>query len=134
MSEKDDRKKRRKEMMGWIGEMKTKMPPYLYGLVVILALGTVWYSYDQFFSYAGVTNVVTIEVSNVEVTERYGEHTLLWSEHALGDGAFQYTLAGRHDLDIGSVYRIKYVNRVRILPASLRITLWGDVVTVEEIQ
>ena len=115
-------------------EMKTKVKPYLYGLIVLLAIGGAWYSYDQFFSYAGVTNVITIEVMNVEVTERYGEHTVLWGDHALGDGVFQYTLTGKQDLSIGSVYRITYVNRVKILPVSLRIALWGDVVSVEEIQ
>ena len=134
MSGIDDRTMRRNQMAERMGEMKEKLKPYFYALLILLVIGMIWYSYDQFFSYAGVTNVITIEIKNVEVTQRYGEHTLIWGNHAYGDRVFKYTLVGRHDLDIGSVYRITYVNRVRILPLSLRITLWGEVISIEEIQ
>lgn len=130
----DDRKIRREKMKEKMGEKMTQMKPYLYGVVFLLIVGGIWYSYDQFFSYAGVTNVITVDIRNVEVTERYGEHTVIWADHAFGDRAFKYTLIDEHDLDIGSTYRITYVNRVKILPLSLRIALWGEVLSVEEIQ
>ena len=117
-----------------MGEKAEQIKPYLYVLIAIMVVGGVWYSYDQFFSYAGVTNHVTAEIRNVEVTERYGEHTTIWADHATGDGTFIYTLVGKHDLVIGATYRIEYVNRVKVLPASLRLALWGDVVSIEEIQ
>ena len=133
MEEVDDRTKRRNQMTERMGEMKEKLKPYLIALLILLVIGGIWYSYDRFFSYAGVTNVITIEVTNIEVTERYGEHTTIWGNHAYGDRVFKYTLIGRHDLNIGSVYRITYVNRVKILPLSLRLDLWGEVISIDVI-
>lgn len=133
MEEVDDRTRRRNQMAERMGQVREKLKPYLFAVLILLVIGVSWYSYDRFFSYAGVTNVITIEVTNIEVTERYGEHTTIWGNHAYGDRVFKYTLIGRHDLDIGSVYRITYVNRVRILPISLRLSLWGEVVNIEEI-
>lgn len=133
MEEVDDRTRRRNQMAERMGQVREKLKPYLFAVLILIVIGVSWYSYDRFFSYAGVTNVITIEVTNIEVTERYGEHTTIWGNHAYGDRVFKYTLIGRHDLDIGSVYRITYVNRVRILPISLRLSLWGEVVNIEEI-
>ena len=133
MEEVDDRTKRRNQMTERMGEMKEKLKPYLIALLILLIIGGICYSYDRFFSYAGVTNVITIEVTNIEVTERYGEHTVIWGNHAYGDRVFKYTLIGRHDLNIGSVYRITYVNRVKILPLSLRLDLWGEVANIDVI-
>ena len=133
MEEVDDRTKRRNQMTERMGEMKEKLKPYLIALLILLIIGGIWYSYDRFFSYAGVTNVITIEVTNIEVTERYGEHTVIRGNHAYGDRVFKYTLIGRHDLNIGSVYRITYVNRVKILPLSLRLDLWGEVSNIDVI-
>lgn len=117
----DDRKIKREKMMRKMGEMKNKLKPVIIVSMVLLVLGGVWYSYDQFFSYAGVTNIAVVNVRNIEVTERYGEHTNIWADHALGDKTFKYTLIGNQELDIGSTYRITYVNRVKIRPFSLRL-------------
>ena len=95
MEEVDDRTKRRNQMTERMGEMREKLKPYLIAVLILLVIGAIWYSYDRFFSYAGVTNVITIEVMNIEVTERYGEHTIIWGNHAYGDRVFKYTLTGR---------------------------------------
>jgi len=121
----DDRKIRREKMMQKMGEMKNKLKPVLIISMVLLVIGGVWYSYDQFFSYAGVTSVAVVNMRNIEISERYGEHTTIWADNALGDKTFKYTLIGIQELDIDSTYRITYVNRVKILPFSLRIALWG---------
>jgi hypothetical protein len=113
--------------------MKEKIKPALIVIAVLLIAYCAWYSYDRFFSYAGVPNSFTIEVQNVEVSERYGEHTTVWARHSDGDGAFRYVMDGRHDLEPGSVYRIEYVNRVKILWISLRLALWGEVTSIERI-
>ena len=131
MEEVDDRTRRRNQMAERMGEMRERLKPILIALLIILVIGAIWYSYDRFFSYAGVTNVITIEVTNIEVTERYGEHTFIWGNHAYGDRVFKYTLIGRYDLNIGSVYRITYVNRVKILLLSLRLELWGEVISID---
>ena len=133
MEEVDDRTRRRNQMSERMGEMRERLKPILIALLIILVIGAIWYSYDRFFSYAGVTNVITIEVTNIEVTERYGEHTTIWGNHAFGDRVFKYTLIGRHDLNIGSAYRITYVNRVKILLLSLRLDLWGEVISIDVI-
>jgi hypothetical protein len=50
--------------------MKEKIKPALIVIAVLLIAYCAWYSYDRFFSYAGVPNSFTIEVQNVEVSER----------------------------------------------------------------
>ena len=60
-------------------------------------------------------NSFSIEVQNVEVSERIGKHIAVWARHSDGDRAFRYVLDGRHDLEPETVYRIEYVNRVKIL-------------------
>ena len=131
MGDRDSREERSGKMKERMGGMKEKVKPALYVLAVLIVLYCAWYSYDRFFSYAGVSNTVTIEVQNVEVSERYGEHTEVWATHSLGDRTFRYTFIGRHDLEPGSTYRIEYVNRVKVLWISLRLALWGEVTSVE---
>ena len=133
MGDKDSREERRGKMMERMGGVKEKIKPALYVLVILIVLYYAWYSYDRFFSYAGVANAVTIEVQNVEVSERYGEHTIVWATHAPGDRTIKYTFKGRHDLVPGSTYRIEYVNRVRVLWISFRLALWGEVTTIVQL-
>ena len=59
--------------------MKNKLKSVLIIAAILLVVYGVWRSYDRFFSYAGVANAITIEVQNVEVSERYGEHTIVWA-------------------------------------------------------
>ena len=131
MGDKDSREERRGKMQERMGGMKEKVKPALYVLAVLIVLYYAWDSYDRFFSYADVANAVTIEVQNVEVSERYGEHTEVWATHSYGDGTIRYTFKGRFDLEPGSTYRIEYVNRVKVLWVSLRLALWGEVSSVE---
>jgi hypothetical protein len=114
--------------------MKEKIKPVFIILVILIVIYCVWYSYDRFFSYAGVTNVITIEVQNVEVSERHGQHTVVWATHSHGDRTFRYVFEGRHDLVPGTTYRIEYVNRVKILWVSFRLALWGEVTLIDQIE
>ena len=131
MGDRDSREERSGKMKERMGGLKEKVKPALLVLAALIVLYYAWYSYDRFFSYAGVANAMTIEVQNVEVSERYGEHTVVWATHSDGDRTIRYTLIGRHDLDPGSIYRIEYVNRVKVLWISLRLALWGEVTSVE---
>jgi hypothetical protein len=123
----------RSKMQARMGSMKEKIKPALIILAILIVIYYIWFSYDRFFSYAGVTNVITIEVQNVEVSERYGEHTMVWATHSFGDKTFKYTFSGRLDFEVGSTYRIEYVNRVKILWVSFRLALWGEVASIEQI-
>ena len=120
-----------KEKMSGI---KDKLKWVLIIAAILLVIYGVWFSYDRFFSYAGVANSITIEVQNIEVSERYGEHTVIWAKHALGDRTFKYTFIGRYDFEPGNTYRIEYINRVKILFISVRLELWGEVTSIEQIR
>lgn len=127
------REDRRSKMMERMGGMKEKIKPALIILAILIIIYSAWYSYDRFFSYAGVTNVITLKVQNVEVSERYGEHTVVWAAHSYGDKTFKYTFEGRHNFVIGATYRREYVNRVRVLWISLRLALWGEITSIQQI-
>ena len=129
----DSGEERRNKMKERMGEMKEKIIPALKILAIFLVIYGVWYSYDNFFSYAGVENTITIIVQNVETSERYGVHTAIWATHSYGDRTFSYSLVGSHDLQPGKTYRITYVNQVKILWMSLRLDLWGEVTSIEMI-
>jgi len=101
--------------------MKEKIKPVFIILAILIIIYSAWFSYDRFFSYAGVTNVITIEVQNVEVSERYGQHTVVWATHSYGDRTLRYIFKGRHDFVPGTTYRIDYVNR-------------GEVTSIEQIE
>jgi hypothetical protein len=133
MSDNNSREKRRGKMKEKMGGMKDQLKWVLIIAAILLVLYGVWYSYDRFFSYAGVANAITIEVQNVEVSERYGEHTVVWAKHSFGDGTFKYIFIGRYDFEPGSTYRIEYINRVKILFISVRLELWGEVTSIEQI-
>ena len=130
MGNRDSGEERRNKMKERMGELKEKIKPALIILAILILIYCIWYSYEKFFSYAGVANAVTIEVQNVEVSERYGEHTIVWATHSHGDRTIKYTFKGRHDFTPGSTYRIEYVNRVRVLWISLRLALWGEVTSI----
>jgi hypothetical protein len=133
MGDRDSQEDRRNKMKERMGGMKEKIKPALIILAILIIIYFAWYSYDRFFSYAGIANVVTLNVQNVEVSERYGEHTVVWAAHSYGDKTFRYTFKGRHDFVIGTTYRIEYVNRVRILWVSFRLALWGEVTSINQI-
>jgi len=133
MSDRNSREDRREKMKERMGGMKEKIKPALIILAILLVIYGVWYSYDRFFSYAGIANVITIEVQNVEMSERYGEHTIVWAAHSDGDKTIRYTFEGRHDFLPGIKYRIEYVNRVKILWISVRLALWGEIITIEQL-
>jgi hypothetical protein len=133
MNDSDSREERRSKMKERMGGMKEKVKPALIILAVLVVIYCAWYSYDRFFSYAGVANAITIEVQNVEVSERYGEHTVVWATHSDGDKTIKYTLKGRHDFVPGTTYRIEYVNKVRVLWISLRLALWGEATSISQI-
>jgi hypothetical protein len=127
MSNEESRSKMKERM----GSLREKIKPALLILAILLILYGTWFSYDRFFSYAGVSNIITIEVQNVEMSERYGEHTIVWASHSYGDRTFRYVFKGRHDFVIGRSYMIEYVNRVRVLWISLKLELWGEVASIE---
>ena len=52
-------------------------------------------------------------------------HTPIWARHSDHNRVFRYPLAGNHDLEPGSIYRVEYVDRVKMLWISLRLALWG---------
>ncbi len=53
--------------------------------------------------------------------------------HSDHNRVFRYTFTGNNDLEPGSIYRIEYVSRVKILWISLRLALWGEGASIDKI-